>query len=92
MFFPHEVPDLPIAVSYMITGSFVEESNNWALRYLILLWISLVCMLPFDLSQFDNIGDDDPASAIEKIALKEISKPGVEREGAALVLARLYVR
>lgn len=92
MFFPHEVSDLPIAVSYMITGSFVEESNNWALRYLILLWISLVCMLPFDLSQFDNIENDEPASAIEKIALKEISKSGIEREGAALVLARLYMR
>lgn len=70
----------------------MKEAGNWALRYLVLLWLSLICLLPFDLSQFDEIDGDDPASALEKIALNEISKPGIEREGAALVLARLYMR
>ena len=92
LFFPHEVSDLPIAVTYMTTDGFVKEAGNWALRYLVLLWLSLICLLPFDLSQFDEIDGDDPASALEKIALNEISKPGIEREGAALVLARLYMR
>ena len=59
----------------------------------MLLWLSLICMLPFDLAQFDepdSIGKT--ARDLEDIAKSHLSKAGVEREGAAIMLARLYAR
>ncbi|THH10470.1 hypothetical protein EW145_g1291 [Phellinidium pouzarii] len=91
-FFPHEVSDLSVAMDYMKLDGPVKETDNWALRYLVLLWLSLVCMLPFDLSQFDNDGDERTAFALEKIARVELDKAGIERDGASLMLSRLYMR
>ena len=38
-----------------------QTQEAWALRYVVLLWISLICMIPFDLVQFDEpdkLGED----------------------------------
>ncbi|KAI5122803.1 hypothetical protein M0805_000146 [Coniferiporia weirii] len=91
-FFPHEVSDISVAVAYMSSDGPVKEADNWALRYLILLWLSLVCMLPFDLAQFDNDGNGETALVLEEIARRELDKAGIERDGAALVLSKLYMR
>ena len=50
-------------------------------------------MLPFDLSQFDELaGSDKTAQDLENIAKSHLGKAGVEREAAAIMLARLYGR
>ncbi|KAG7088453.1 hypothetical protein E1B28_012444 [Marasmius oreades] len=71
----------------------VHESTQWALRYVFLLWLSLICMIPFDLAQFDE-GEDSGQTArtIEFIAKEHLGKAGLERNGAALLLSRLYMR
>lgn len=59
----------------------------------MLLWLSLICMLPFDLAQFDepeSLGKT--ARDLEDAAKSHLGKAGVEREGAAIMLARLYAR
>lgn len=71
----------------------VQETVQWPLRYAVLLWLSLICMLPFDLAQFD----EDPLSGataikLETAAKMHLGKSGLEREGAALMLSRLYMR
>jgi hypothetical protein len=93
-FFPHEVADLSIALNYMLMPDGpVQESSQWALRYVVLLWLSLVCMIPFDLVQFDETdGVGQTATAIESLAKKFLGKAGLEREGAAILLSRLYMR
>ncbi len=30
------------------------DSGCWELRYVCLLWLSLICMIPFDLAKFDR--------------------------------------
>ncbi|KAL1722870.1 armadillo-type protein [Schizophyllum commune] len=93
-FFPHEVPDLAIAIDYMTReGSPTHDSTQWALRYVVLLWLSLICMIPFDLAQFDE--EDQvgrTADLLETLGKKYVDRAGLEREGAASLLARLYMR
>ncbi|KAL1728580.1 armadillo-type protein [Schizophyllum commune] len=93
-FFPHEVPDLAIAIDYMTReGSPTHDSTQWALRYVVLLWLSLICMIPFDLAQFDE--EDQvgrTADLLENLGKKYVDRAGLEREGAASLLARLYMR
>ena len=50
-------------------------------------------MIPFDLDQFDEINErGGTALAVEGIARRFLGRSGMEREGAALVLSRLYMR
>jgi len=55
-------------------------------------------MIPFDLARFDvdvvagSSEQPNTAKRIEKIALENLSRAGVEREAAAILLSRLYVR
>ncbi|KAG6896922.1 hypothetical protein C0992_005258 [Termitomyces sp. T32_za158] len=50
-------------------------------------------MIPFDLAQFDEVGKGDyTASMIESSTREFLGKAGLEREGAALLLSRLYMR
>lgn len=50
-------------------------------------------MIPFDLDQFDEANErGKTAEAIEGIAKRFLGRSGVERQGAALVLSRLYTR
>ncbi len=93
-FFPHEVADLSIVLDYMSRSEILwRDQYYWTLRYVILLWLSLICMLPFDLSQFDEEDQKgQTASKIEDIANSNLSRAGVEREAAGILLARLYSR
>ncbi|KAG8955854.1 hypothetical protein FRC04_006301 [Tulasnella sp. 424] len=90
-FFPHTTEDLEVALAYLSTQD-ATEPMNWETRYIVLLWLSLVAMLPFDLAQFDG---ENPGSTFERLEIagkNNLDKAGLEREGAALLLTRLYAR
>ncbi|EDR13279.1 uncharacterized protein LACBIDRAFT_322818 [Laccaria bicolor S238N-H82] len=93
-FFPHEIVDLTIALDYTRTpGALFQDKHHWALRYGVLLWLSLICIIPFDLSQFDepaSIGRT--ASLIESLGKEHLGKAGLERDAAAMLLSRFYMR
>ncbi|KAH9841553.1 TBCD protein [Rhodofomes roseus] len=93
-FFPHEIADLTIALDYMLLpNSPALVRWNWPLRYVTLLWLSLVCMIPFDLDQFDESDRaGETAEKIESLGKEYLDRAGLEREGAAILLARLYMR
>ncbi|KAI9058356.1 TBCD protein [Trametes sanguinea] len=93
-FFPHEIADLDVVLNYIITpNSPAQVSMQWPLRYAMGLWLSLVCMIPFDLEQFDEAGHaGETASRIEAVGKSMLGKAGVDREGAAILLSRLYMR
>lgn len=76
-----------------LLGDPSSEASSWSLRYVVLLWLSLVCRIPFDLEQFDEVGQHGrTANTIESIAKEYLDKAGLEREGAAILLARFYTR
>ncbi|KAJ2930914.1 hypothetical protein H1R20_g6182, partial [Candolleomyces eurysporus] len=93
-FFPHEVDDLGVALNCLrLEDEIVQAQHQWDLRYVLLLWLSLICKIPFNLSQFDepdSVGQT--AAAIESLGKQYLDKAGLEREGAALLLSRLYMR
>ncbi|KAI6114406.1 TBCD protein [Pisolithus sp. B1] len=93
-FFPHEIADVTIAIEFMrLPDGPSAEPSQWTLRYVVLLWLSLVCRIPFDLDQFDEDGQiGGTASALESTAMKYLGKAGLEREGAAILLSRFYMR
>ncbi|KAH7885271.1 tubulin folding cofactor D C terminal-domain-containing protein [Phlebopus sp. FC_14] len=93
-FFPHEVSDLTIAMDFIsLSNGPAAYSDHWALRYVVLLWLSLVCRIPFDLGQFDESGcHGQTAHMLQSIAKHYLNNAGLEREGAAVLLSRLYVR
>jgi tubulin-specific chaperone D len=50
-------------------------------------------MIPFDLAQFDtNENKGKTALEITSLAKKYLGKAGLERDGAALLLSRLFMR
>ena len=102
-YFPHEVADLPATLSLLEELQQASESTNadssttgcWELRYVCLLWLSLICMIPFDLAKFDRPGQEsnqDTASRIAAVGQHFIASPGKERDAAAVVLGRLFQR
>ena len=57
-FLPHEINDMEPVLG-LLARQKIENSDNWHTRYMLLLWLSIICMIPFDLSRFDGTGDKD---------------------------------
>ncbi|KAF9013516.1 TBCD protein [Cyathus striatus] len=93
-YFPHEVTDLSIALDFVsIPNGPTQDTTQWELRYIVLLWLYLICMIPFDLSQFDDPDSVGRTSeTLKALAMGHLEKAGLEREGASLLLSRLYMR
>jgi hypothetical protein len=92
-FFSHEVADLAVALEFAQILNRAQSSTMWSTQYVALLWISLICMIPFDLAQFDEVGrEGQTAATIEAIAKQSLTSSGIVRESAAILLSRLYVR
>ncbi|PWZ02675.1 ARM repeat-containing protein [Testicularia cyperi] len=107
-FFPHEVVDLPATLAYLeaLESESSEQlqpnasdktglSQCWELRYVCLLWLSLICMIPFDLEKFDHHRNDKISSVayrIEAVGLAFLSRSGKERDAAAVLLGKLFQR
>jgi hypothetical protein len=95
-FFPHQVSDLEIVVTFMERRGkqSVRMGNHWAVPYLMYLWLSLICRLPFDLASFDDAGSTAGLTAqkIEQIGKAGLDGAGISRDSAAFLLSRFYTR
>ena len=92
-FFPHEIADLAVALEFAQILNRQSYTTLWSTQHVTLLWISLICMIPFDLAQFDEVGSEgQTAATIEAIAKRSLTSSGLVRESAAVLLSRLYVR
>lgn len=84
--------DLNVVISYIMSNELIQEERNWHLRYLVLLWLSLICMLPFDLARFDEREPGETAKSIQEIGKADLGQSGLTRESASVMLSRLYMR
>lgn len=101
-YFPHEVADLTPTLAFLehlrdqADGDNAEAASTcWQVRYVCLLWLSLICMIPFDLAKFDSArqtAELSTASRIASVAQHFLASPGKERDAAAVVLGRLFQR
>jgi tubulin-specific chaperone D len=96
-YFPHEIADLSIALDFMTREDSPihdrRDNQEWALRYVSLLWLSLVVRIPFDLALFDPEDQPDKsANTIQALGENYLAKAGLERTAAAILLSRLFMR
>lgn len=61
---------------------------HWQARYSLLLWLSILVLIPFKLELLGETASEQ----LFAIGTKYIGSPGKEREGASLLLARLVSR
>jgi hypothetical protein len=99
-YFPHETKDLYPAMGYLVRER--HDPNNWESRYVILLWLGVIVLLPFNLDTLDSqvvemeMENGEIASdivslmlAIGKFYLRALTKI---REASALFLSKLFTR
>ena len=110
-FFPHEARDLEPVVALLVRShdaqvcaTTLEEKGElgtaWETRAVLILWLSILVLIPFDLVTVDSLaGDADNAEAPPVVMRilrlcqdRYLSDPGIVRERAATLLARLLTR
>ncbi|WFC95141.1 hypothetical protein MBRA1_001788 [Malassezia brasiliensis] len=62
----------------------------WEVSYILLLWLSLVALIPFSLGESNT--KDAPFDQMEGIARYFVTRPGKERDAASVLLGKLYCR
>ncbi|CAG8463919.1 114_t:CDS:10 [Diversispora eburnea] len=77
-FFSHEVSDLE-PTYYFLVALDPKDYTGWETRYVLLIWLSLICMIPFDLKTVDSLANDTEGKK-------------AKRDGAAVLLSRLLTR
>ncbi|PPD83230.1 hypothetical protein GOBAR_DD19843 [Gossypium barbadense] len=110
-FFPHQVSDLELAVSLLekchntssVTSVRQESTGEMEAKCVMLLWLSILVLVPFDISSVDtsivnssgSIGVDEVAPLVLRIigfSKDYLSNAGPMRTMAGLVLSKLLTR
>jgi hypothetical protein len=98
-FFPHAVDDLLPTLALLEHQEGPDQTSTWELRYILLLWLSLICMIPFDLHKFDEIKvnatsspSDTVANRIQNVGRFFLASSGKEKDAAAVMLGKLFQR
>lgn len=98
-FFPHEVKDVEPVLYYL-----VKQRNNeltiWETKYIFILWMSIIILVPFDLSSIDSkltslIETTKPKTIYENIMdiMKfYLNSSTKTRDAAAVLLANFFSR
>ncbi|XP_011495321.1 PREDICTED: tubulin-specific chaperone D [Ceratosolen solmsi marchali] len=62
---PHEVSDFN-RVLEMLEKQDIDDKDNWQTRYVLLIWLSIICKIPFALSRLDTISplNENPQQSI----------------------------
>ncbi|KAI8380956.1 tubulin folding cofactor D C terminal-domain-containing protein [Radiomyces spectabilis] len=94
-FMSHEVSDLEPVFDFL---SSLDTSipDYWESRYIGLIWLSLICMIPFDLKRVDSSSEHESQIPLidRMLALCKhyLKSTGKERDGASILVARLLSR
>ncbi|NXJ76277.1 TBCD protein, partial [Trogon melanurus] len=96
--FPHEVGDLQPVLD-MLANQNPKDSETWETRYMLLLWLSMICLIPFDLARFDgNSGSEEGHARVPtmdrilKIAECYLVVSDKARDAAAVLVSKFIVR
>uniref|UniRef100_A0A6I8SRF3 Tubulin-specific chaperone D n=1 Tax=Xenopus tropicalis TaxID=8364 RepID=A0A6I8SRF3_XENTR len=96
--FPHEVVDVQ-PVLEMISAQDPKDHETWETRYMLLLWLSMTCLIPFDLSRLDgNIASDlgpkrkPTMDIILDVAKSYLVVSDKARDAAAVLVSKFITR
>ncbi|KAG2760722.1 Tubulin-specific chaperone D [Phytophthora cactorum] len=97
---PHEVSDFEPTLQLLQSQDRTDHSV-WETRYVLLLWLSMLCLVPFDLNTIDSSsssaggnpnGTISLVSNIVTLCKDYLSDPGATQVAAAVCLSRLLSR
>ncbi|CAH8678419.1 unnamed protein product [Schistosoma rodhaini] len=77
---PHTVDDIEPTLSLRVKQD-VNDSKNWETRYVLILWLSILVMVPFNLESLDSFG--------KKLIIERDERT---QEAAAFLLAHTVTR
>ena len=89
-YFTHEASHLEPLLLFL--QSIQQSSKYWETRYILLLWLSLVSMVPFDLTRVES---NEQLSLVQRLLMAAeafVGAVGKEYEGASILLMRLLTR
>ncbi|XP_064126499.1 tubulin-specific chaperone D isoform X1 [Loxodonta africana] len=96
--FPHEVANVQ-PVLEMFTNQNPKDHETWETRYMLLLWLSVTCLIPFDFSRLDGnlIAQPGPArmsitDRILHIAESYLVVSDKARDAAAVLVSKFITR
>ena len=95
--FPHEVSDLE-PVFHLLQAQDKDDHETWHVRYCLLLWLSIIVIVPFDLQTIDSskaaLGGSGPGlvDRIVSVCKMYLRDSGPIRNAAALCLSKLLTR
>lgn len=86
-FFPVEVSDLEPVFYYL---SNLTETSLWQSHYSLLIWLSIIVMVPFDLETIDSNGD--LVRRFINLGKRFLEHTGRPRDAAGIMIAKLLTR
>uniref|UniRef100_A0A8D2PL24 Tubulin-specific chaperone D n=1 Tax=Zosterops lateralis melanops TaxID=1220523 RepID=A0A8D2PL24_ZOSLA len=96
--FPHEVRDLQPVLD-MLAKQNPKDTETWETRYMLLLWLSMICLIPFDLARFDGnlVSVEGQARQPTMDRILDIAKcylvvSDKARDAAAVLVSKFIVR
>ena len=91
-FFSHEASDLEPTLK-LLQGQDPQAYDIWETRYILLLWLSILALVPFDLKNIDSsTTEHNLVRGILDVGKGYLAAAGKEREAAALLVAKLLTR
>ncbi|XP_047614362.1 tubulin-specific chaperone D isoform X2 [Phacochoerus africanus] len=92
--FPHEVADVQPVLD-MCTSQNPKDHETWETRYMLLLWLSMTCLVPFDFSRLDGhhrCGQGSIMDRILQIAESYLVVSDKARDAAAVLVSKFVTR
>ncbi|XP_076122630.1 tubulin-specific chaperone D [Alosa pseudoharengus] len=95
---PHEVADVQPVLDLLCRQD-PKDTETWETRYMLLLWLSMTCLIPFDLSRLDGHLDSDSAQGREPImdrilavAKSYLAVSDKSRDAASVLVSKFVTR
>ena len=90
-YLPHEVEDLEKVVT-VLQEQDPTDNNSWETRYILLLWLSIIVLIPFNMARFDS-GEKAPlAERLLSLCKRYLSVRDKCREAAASLVSTFLTR
>lgn len=90
-FLPHEVDDLERVVS-LLQRQDPADPTSWETRYILLLWLSIIAMIPFDIARFDSGAKEPLAGRLVGLTRRYLASRDKCRDAAAALASTLLTR
>lgn len=88
-FFPHEVSDMEQVTELL----HFQDCQIWEIPYILVLWLSIIVLVPFDLTTIDSQKSQEIlVKRIINIGKSFTGNSGKLREGSAVLLSKLITR